>query len=148
LYSEHYRGQAEPAIHAQSVLARGEWIPGVIDPASRGRGQRDGAQLVQDYKDLGLNLEFAFNGVESGIYSVWQRLSSGRLKVFKSMGGWVSEFRLYRRNDKGQVVKENDHLLDATRYLIMSGLDRAKVKPEKKKQDQFDYGGGDTGWMG
>src|SRR5947209_2110173 len=33
LYSEHYRGQAEPAIHATAIRARGHWIPGLIDPA-------------------------------------------------------------------------------------------------------------------
>ncbi len=40
VYSEHYRGQAEPVIHAESIRSRGQWIPGVIDPASRGRGRR------------------------------------------------------------------------------------------------------------
>ncbi len=92
LFSEHYRGQAEPSIHAESIKARGAWIPGVIDPASRGRSQQDGLQLLQTYIDLGLNLEVAFNGVESGIYEVWQRLSTGRLKVFKSMSNWLYEF--------------------------------------------------------
>ena len=36
LYGEHYRGQAEPAVHAAAIKARGVWIPGVIDPAARG----------------------------------------------------------------------------------------------------------------
>lgn len=149
LYAEHYRGQAEPSIHAQAIKAKGDWIPGVIDPAARGRSQRDGHQIIQDYIDLGLNLETAFNGVESGIYEVWQRLSTGRLKVFKSMTNWLSEYRLYRRDEKGHIVKVNDHILDATRYLIMSGLDRAKTKPAEKTK-KYDYGGSNssTGWMG
>ena len=46
LYSEHYRGQAEPVIHATSIKSRGEWIPGVIDPAARGRSQVDGRKLI------------------------------------------------------------------------------------------------------
>lgn len=149
LYSEHYRGQAEPAIHAQAVKAREEWIPGVIDPASRGRTQDDGRQLLQMYIDLGLNLEMANNAVEAGIYEVWTRLSTGRLKVFKSLGSWLQEFRLYRRDDKGRIVKEKDHLMDDTRYLVMSGLARAKVKPAPKTLRGPQYGmssGG--GWMG
>lgn len=150
LYSEHYRGQAEPSIHAQAIKARGDWIPGVFDPAARGRSQRDGQQLSQDYIDLGLDLEVAFNGVESGIYEVWQRMSSGRLKVFKSMTNWLSEFRLYRRDENGHIVKSNDHLMDATRYLVMSGLDRAKTKPVVKKPEAqiYSVGGMATGWMG
>jgi hypothetical protein len=149
LYAEHYRGQAEPAIHANDIRVKGEWIPGVIDPAANGRGQKDGLQLMQSYLDLGLDLETAFNGVESGIYEVWQRLSSGRLKVFRSMGNWLSEYRLYRRDEKGNVVKGFDHLMDANRYLIMSGLDRAKVKPVKKDNLQtISQVSGQYGFMG
>lgn len=149
LFNEHYRGQAEPSIHTQAIQARGDWIPGVIDPASRGRNQKDGQQLIQQYKDLGLNLEFAFNGVESGLYEVWQRLSTGRLKVFRSLSNWLMEYRLYRRDEKGQVVKTNDHIMDATRYLIMSGLERAITKPKPYEPDQDEYysGGTSGGWM-
>lgn len=129
LYSEHYRGQAEPSVHANAIQARGDWIPGVIDPAARGRSQRDGEQLMQNYIDLGLVLSTADNSVESGIYDVWQRLSAGRIKVFKTMQNWLAEYRLYRRDDKGRIVKANDHLMDDTRYLIVSGLDVAITKP-------------------
>lgn len=133
-YSEHYRGQAEPSIHAAAIRSRGEWIPGVIDPASRGRVQSDGEQLLQSYSDLGLNLTPAVNAVEAGIYAVWERLSTGRLKVFKTMQSWLAEFRIYRRDDKGRVVKQNDHLMDASRYLIVSGLDLAVVEPSRRQR--------------
>jgi phage terminase large subunit-like protein len=152
IYSEYYRGQVEPSVHAQGIKSRGAWIPGVIDPASRGRAQRDGNQLIQDYKDLGLNLTMAFNGVESGLYQVWERLSTGRLKVFKSCTNWLSEFRLYRRDEKGRIVKANDHLMDATRYLIVSGTDKAKTKPTNVKkelsEEEYYSSGGANSWMG
>ena len=138
LYSEHYRGQAEPAIHAEAINARGRGIPGVIDPASRGRTQVDGQQLFVRYRQMGLDLTVANNAVETGIYDVWQRMSTGRLKVFKSMTNWVAEFRLYRRDDKGRVVKENDHLMDATRYLVVSGLNRAALSLKKRMQKLID----------
>ena len=139
LYSEHYRGKAEPVIHTAAIQSRGSWIPGVIDPAARGRGQKDGEQLLQAYKDLGLDVQNANNAVEAGLYEVWMRLSAGKLKVFSSCQNWLSEFRLYRRDKDGKIVKENDHLMDATRYLIMSGLDRATVKmPEKYVQQVND----------
>ena len=133
LYSEHYRGQAEPAVHAHSIRSRGEWIPGVIDPAARGRSQRDGLQLLQDYKDLGLDIEPAQNAVEAGIYECWQLLSSGHLKVFKSLVNWLMEFRIYQRDTDGKVVKQNDNLMDAMRYLVLSGRDRMKCKPAPPK---------------
>jgi phage terminase large subunit-like protein len=129
LYSEHYKGQAEPVVHVSSIHSRGIWIPGVIDPASRGRAQKDGDQLLQNYKDLGLDIGMADNGVEAGLLGVWDRLSGGKIKVFKSCQNWLAEYRMYRRDDKGHVVKSNDHLMDATRYLIASGLDRACTRP-------------------
>lgn len=144
LYSEHYRGQAEPVIHAHSIKSRGDWIPGVIDPAARGRGQKDGAQLLEQYQDLGLDLTPAVNAVESGLYDVWMRMSGGKLKVFSSLSNWRSEFRLYRRDEKGAIVKKDDHLMDATRYLIVSGLDIAKVKPDEDNC----YIPINHGWMG
>jgi len=137
LYSEHYRGIAEPSVHAQSIKSRGDWIPGVIDPASRGRGQADGQQLLQMYRDLGLELTEADNGVESGIYSVYERLSGGKIKVFRTLQSFLGEYRLYRRNEKGAIVKVNDHLMDDLRYLIASGLKRAIVKPVKVEEPAF-----------
>jgi hypothetical protein len=131
LYTEHYRGHAEPSIHATAIKARGEWIPGVIDPSARGRLVRDGEQLMADYVNLGLNLDKADNSVEAGLLQVWEALSTGRLKVFTTCLNWLAEYRLYRRNEKGIIVKEFDHLMDATRYLIVSGLRRAVVQPFK-----------------
>jgi GNAT superfamily N-acetyltransferase len=150
LTHEHYRGQAEPSVHADAVRARGDWIPGVVDPAARGRGQKDGEQLLQNYKDLGLDLDVAVNAVEAGLLEVWQRLSSGRLKVFRSCQNWLEEKRLYRRDEKGRIVKNADHLMDATRYLVMSGIKRAKPKPSEKKKQKIELraGGSGTGWMG
>jgi phage terminase large subunit-like protein len=146
LYSEHKRGEAEPSIHAEAIKRRGKWIRGVIDPAARGRSQVDGRQLLQMYRDLGLDVEEAVNSVEAGIYEVWQRMSTGRLKVFRSLAGWAEERRRYRRDEKGRIVKEFDHLMDATRYLVMSGLERARTEPKKPQQDGgADHRGG--GWM-
>ncbi|MEO5369572.1 MAG: hypothetical protein H7833_05790 [Magnetococcus sp. DMHC-1] len=133
LYSEHYRGQAEPSVHAAAVRARGDWIPGVIDPAARGRSQKDGESLLQAYRDLGLHLEPADNAVEAGIHAVWERLSSQRLRIFKTMQNWLSEYRLYRRDEQGRIVKEHDHLLDATRYLVLSGLKLAKIQNHSRR---------------
>lgn len=141
LYSEHYQGQQEPAIHAQAIQGRGKWIPGVIDPAARGRGQKDGYKLLDIYRDLGLELTLANNAVEAGLYAVWQRLSAGKIKVFKSMHNWLSEYRVYRRDEKGHVVKKNDHLMDATRYLVMTGVDKAEQRPLNEGPKMLTYYG-------
>lgn len=147
VYDEYYRGQAEPSVHAAAMLNRGKWIPGVIDPASRGRMQSDGVQLLDLYQKLGLDVEIADNAREAGIYKVWEMLSQGRLKIFKGCSNTFSEYRLYRRDEKGQVVKKNDHLMDALRYMVMSGIDRAKVEPKYDGKQWFHWSPPDV-WPG
>jgi hypothetical protein len=127
LYSEHYQGQQEPSSHVAGINARGEWIPGVIDPASRGRSQKDGEVLLENYIALGLDLVDADNSRESGLYEVHQRLATGRLKVFKSLRNWRAEYRIYHRDERGHVVKDRDHLMDSTRYLVVSGIEIART---------------------
>jgi len=148
LYSEHYMGEEKPIVHGESIKSRGAWIPGAIDPASHGRSQDDGLALFGKYTaaPIGLNLCIANNAVETGIYSVWERLAAGKLKVFSNLGSWRSEARLYRRDEKGKIVKKSDHLMDATRYLIMTGLSLAKTEPVKKEKSPNAHSSGS--WMG
>ena len=119
LYSEHYQGQAEPAVHASAIKGRGK-MTGFIDPASRGRSQHDGQQLIQMYRDEGLTLLPAENAVEAGIFTVYQRMTSGRLKVFKTLSNLQKELALYHRDEHGKIVKSDDHLCDTLRYLCMA----------------------------
>lgn len=126
-YSEHYRGHAEPVVHATSIKARGAWIPGVIDPASRGRSQVDGYSLLDMYVNLGLDLQVANNAVEAGIYEVWERLSTGRLKIFKSLSNLRNEYRIYRRDEKGKIVKKEDHcFVGDTEIITDKGVKKIK----------------------
>jgi phage terminase large subunit-like protein len=132
LYREHVRSHAEPVVHVDGIKAPGDWIPGRIDPAANGRSQVDGRQLLQTYIDLGLRLDVAPNGVEAGIYEVWTALTAGRIKVFSSLTHFFTEYRMYRRDAKGRVVKKNDHLMDALRYLIASGIGWLALGPNVK----------------
>lgn len=149
LYSEHYQGQEQPLIHSKAIKSRGVWVPGVIDPASRGRSQVDGIQLVQQYTDLGLKLSFADNAVEAGIYLMWQGLSTGQIKVFSSMINWFNEKRQYSRNEKGVINKKNDHAMDASRYVVMSGGQVEAIQESTCQKELISiYFNGGTSWMG
>jgi hypothetical protein len=57
-------------------------------------------------------------------------LRSGELKIFNTpeMYPLLREMRKYHRDEKGKVRKKDDHLCDAMRYLIMSGIKRARSK--------------------
>ena len=75
VYSEYKRGQAEIAIHAEAIRARGAWIPGVADAAAI--TNQDGAQFIAQYRKLGLHVELPDKTVEAGIQDVWSLLSAG-----------------------------------------------------------------------
>jgi len=72
-------------VHVEAIKQHGPWIPGVIDPAARGRSQKDGSQLLELYKNAGLDLEPAANAVEAGIFACEQLFSGGMLKAFTSL---------------------------------------------------------------
>ena len=127
LYSEYFAG-AESAVHAAAIRARDEWIPGLIDAQANGRNQVDGSGLIQMYRRLGLTLQTIDNPLESGVLNVWERMDSGRLKVFASLSEFLDQRRLYRRDEKDQIVREHDNLQDATRCLV-SGIARLRSKP-------------------
>ena len=114
---------------ASAIRARGDWIPGVADPASRCGSQKDGQKILDEYLECGLHLTLANNAVEAGILKVWSRMSTGRLKVFRSLIPWFNEFRIYRRDENGKVVKSGDHLMDATHYLVVSGIAAMHLDP-------------------
>lgn len=127
LTTEHYQAESTPQLNAEAIKARGKWIPGVGDVMAR---QRDGQQIIEIYRALGVDVIPADKEVEAGLYDVWMRLTTGRLKVFSTCTNWLWEYRHYHRDEKGKIVKVDDHLMDATRYLCRPlGLRRMIAKP-------------------
>lgn len=120
VYAEHYVGDARPELHAAAIKSRGEWIRGVVDPAANGRAQHDGQRLIDIYRKLGLKLIPAKNEVEAGIFSCYSRLSNGRLKIFNTLRNFQKEYMVYARDLNGKIIKENDHLMDCMRYLVLN----------------------------
>lgn len=126
---EYYVGDVRPEIHGLSLKTWGDWIPGVIDPASRGRSPTDGNKLMSIYKaDIGLNIRAANNEVQTGLAWTYERLSLGKIKVFSTCINFFEEYMLYRRDMDGRIIKENDHLMDCMRYII-NNLQVATTKP-------------------
>ena len=75
------------------------------------------------------------------------RMRSGRLKVFSSCVQYLQERRLYRRDEGGHIVKENDNLQDALRCLVNNiSLMRTKPVPPLYYPPK-EHGGGPRSWM-
>jgi len=137
IYSEYVGEKQEPAVNAAAIRGRAKgWIRGVIDPASMGASQATGHTLLDIYQKNGLDVELANNAVEPGILEVYQRLTEKRLIIFSTCSQLLQELRLYHRNTKGKIVKKDDHLLDALRYLIMSGEDVRRVEPQFDEEQE------------
>lgn len=136
LYSEHYVAEERPVIHAASIKTRGAWMWGASDPA--GTNLSDGKRIFDLYKEQNLNLVKAEKGDrEGGILKVSQMYETGMLKIFSTLTNLISEIRVYRRDDKGQIIKKKDHAMDAKRYLCTTGMKWLTVEPD---DDDEEYG--------
>lgn len=136
--------QIDPRIstHAAALRQRGKWVP-VAWPHDAHIHDRagDGESYADIYRKHGVNMLPSHSVMESGGYQVepgialiHDRLSTGRLRVFEHLDQWWEEYRLYHRKD-GRVVKEYDHLMDATRQAIMM-LRYARVQPNPLRLQQ------------
>jgi len=129
------RSSAEPAVHLAAIkermgLGAGGWNwPGVGDAAALILTDEDAEQLVNVYRRGGLDLNLPDKAVETAIAQVWDLMTKQRLRVFSSCVAWWEEFRMYQRDKHGRIRKQNDHLMDSTRYLVRSGIARMKVRP-------------------
>ncbi len=123
-----------PILHAASIKPKGAWMPVAWPHDGIQHDKGSGEQLSKQYKDQGLQMlkdratfpDGTF-GLEAGVLMMLDRMQSHRLKVFSHLTDWFTEFREYHRKD-GQIVKERDDIMSATRYGLMM-LRHAKVKP-------------------
>ena len=128
LYGEYFGTHHVPRLHAQSIQMRGAWVPGMADPSVEGK-LLDGRKVMDIYRGLGLQLRIADNAVKAGFDAIIDRVTTGRLKAFSTLGRLRFEWNNYRRDKNGKVIKENDHLLDDLRYICLGGLRHACVDP-------------------
>lgn len=131
LYGEYLAGHLTPQHHAYQLIKQGaDWMPGGYDHAGEGATQDDGGNVVDLYQQAGIRnwTPADKRSVNKGIYTVLQLMETGKLKIFSTLTKLLTELRMYSRDDNGKVKKGNDHLMDAMRYGIVTGLPLAKVK--------------------
>lgn len=94
----------------------------MLDPAAASMHM----QMQQDLRGTGLSPWPATNDVLPGIQTVANALDADRMVVTDRCKGWLEEVTEYRWSEKAtnegvdEVVKENDHSLDAGRYITHS----------------------------
>ena len=154
-YDELYVTNKQPHEYAREIKYRGDWINGVVDSASNNSNQHDGIKIFDLLLKEGLKLQLTTKddkSVEAGIYTVWDALSNNKLKIFNTLTNLTDEYKIYRRDDKGHIVKEKDHLMDCLRYGVMAHNRIAKnekvVKNENKPHKNINKNTSSNGWMG
>jgi len=129
LYREHKAGKMMIPVHAAALRAAGDWIPILGD--AHAANQTDGVSMIDEYRDCGTKIYKADKtGKEAKIEKVRIGLATGKIKVFSTLRKWLEEYRMYHYDDHGKIVKTNDHLMDATQYLIDEGRRYAKTKAQ------------------
>ncbi len=130
LTAEYYGKRDQPVVHSHGIKAMLPWpkLEGCMDPSAEASNIKDGTKLRQDYEDLGFELRKANNAITAGLRHVLVLKQTGRLKVFNTLVYYKTEHRLYRRDQKGKIVKEHDHLMDCERYLLNTE-DAFQAKP-------------------
>lgn len=154
-----YRKSKEmPLVHAAAIKPWTKWDVPVAWPRDALQHDKGGSceQLAHQYKDHGLRMlsePAAFpdkrgHGVEAGISVMLERMRTDRFKVDANLALWFEEFRMYHRKD-GQIVKQFDDLLDATRYAIMMLRYALPEEWAPRKPDRYDRyrAGGTPSWM-
>jgi hypothetical protein len=63
----------------------------------------------------------AFACGQRGVYATWQMMSSGKLKVFSSLGDYSQEFSIYARDTEGTVISQRSFDWMPALSVYMSG---------------------------
>ena len=115
IYDEWYRSQMLLSVHAEKMMDM------------RYAGDPSGKREIEELLDLGVRVSSGDNDVNLGLQKVNERIKSHRIKVFKNCKNLIDEFETYHwEGEKDKPHKEDDHCMDALRYLVME-LDKDKL---------------------
>jgi phage terminase large subunit-like protein len=117
---------ALPMMCALPMKALGASVPVAWPHDGNVRGDRNtGQTMAQLFKAQGLHMLHEWAtwpdggfSTEAGVTEMQERMATGRFKVANHLSEFFEEFRFYHRKD-GQIVKQKDDILSATRIAIM-----------------------------
>lgn len=153
--ADYSETRAIPAVHAAAIRPWGSWIPVAWPHDGLNTEKSTGDELRQSYSDAGLNMlpqratnppdyrqdqkeGEGGNSVEASILHMYERMETGRWKVFKTCRNWFDEQRIFHRKD-GKLVKLRDDVLSASRYAHMM-LRHARTESIKVRRREYTAG--------
>lgn len=121
VFDELYEGNIAPSVYTKEFLVdknaeyHVEFF--VIDPS--------GLQLMAEMEEEGLYVVLGDNSVDEGLDHLNSLFSTNRLFVTENCVNLISELKSYKRKKSGAIRKEDDHLIDSLRYVMMETLEPA-----------------------
>ncbi|MCR4315579.1 MAG: hypothetical protein NUW37_04425 [Planctomycetes bacterium] len=131
VFAEYYQRERTTEDHIEFLRDAGRFDLTVIDPSA--------AQLIRDLRTAGITAIPGANDIQPGIDMIRSYLAIGPdglpgLTVHPRCRHLINEFREYRYPSDFEnprlaelPLKENDHALDALRYLLMTLHQRGKL---------------------
>ena len=150
-----YRAERQtPAQHAAAVLPWGKWIPVAWPHDGLNTEKGTGDELRKAYLTEGINMlpwkatnppqpgqdeGDGGNSVEASILAMYERMDTGRWKVFRTCRHWMEEQRTYHRDEQAKLVKLRDDTLCASRYAHMM-LRHARTETIRRRVQDIPMG--------
>ena len=140
VYDCAVRPRGDLAVLAATFRDKGSWIPVLYDHL---RGdEEDGIRTAQRLADLGTEIFTARTSAEAAATEMQVRLSTGRMIVADHLEPWFAEYRRYRRDEKGEIISADTHLMGATGLMVIHlglAITEAKATSDRKGFDVEEY---------
>lgn len=140
LYGEYVEDKARLETWATAIRKRSRQAPGIFSPRARKRTEEQGLKIVDDLLDMDLDIFTEDADIENAAVEINARISTQQIKVAQNLSNWLSQYRSYRRDNKGRIVEEADGLMQATGLLLTSGLAIAAVDQAATERAMEEYG--------
>lgn len=146
--ADYRESRSTPAIHAAAILPWGKWKPVAWPHDGLNTEKGTGIQLRQTYATEGFNMlpwkatnppqagqveGEGGNSPEAAILDMYERMETGRWRVFKTCRYWLEEYRTYHRDKQARLVKLRDDTISASRYGAMM-IRHARVEAISRKR--------------
>ena len=139
VYAEHQFSHAEPSDNARAIKQCGAWIPGVLSSASLPGSQTMRNTIAQIYREQGLTICTPHESEEAAVYQLWTLLATNKLKVFASLAGFLTAYRI--GDDEALLLQSCEALIVGCEYM------RTKPKPRAKEYWLGECPFNRNGWM-
>lgn len=147
VYAEYKQNETTPQQHVRNLRPYNiEDMHGAYDPAGDSRSQNDGEKTAVLYKEEGLSMRAGEKAKEKGTMQILQMFQNGQLKLFDTVKETIKELQGYARDEKGTIIKRNDHLMDALRYAVVTALPGAQPFPQAQRR--YVHHAHPQSWMG